>query len=383
MATWTKHNAGASIFGDASQGYIATNGTLIYTIDDNDPVEIWSYDPGTDTATTIGDLVTDWPTGDGFTFLGPIAYFKSTLYVLVQSDGVSENETQVFSYDGTAHNWTQVFSRGVASSGLQYTDNEMVLITRETDGVWISTDGSSWPQGTIRSGADTPDANATGCYGDTTLTFACFLDTDNGQFYVKLSGSNLTDIGNNVDGGFLVNSDYYYVKVSSVDKYTDDLMNFYDPDPGFNFEKTYNMSRSAGSDLSGPTNVYFFNNPPAWEDQGGPLPANPKGFIRTDDNTVYAVCQSDLYVSDTPLPPLASNAKFYHGAGTLAEKFTLPFAGVNPAAFTLDKALGTIVVGSNAPTAQPIISSPSPYVTGTASGTNFPTGTSITGLDWI
>ena len=79
----------------------------------------------------------------------------------------------------------------------------------------------------------------------------------------------------------------------------------------------------------------------------------------------------------------APNARFYHGAGTLTEKFTLPFTGVAPHAMTLDAALGTVVIGGDAPSGVPIIYSQSPYPTGTATFTAFPTGTAITGLDWI
>lgn len=74
---------------------------------------------------------------------------------------------------------------------------------------------------------------------------------------------------------------------------------------------------------------------------------------------------------------------FYFGQGTLEEKFTLPFSGVHPKAMTLDKALGTVVIGSKVASTDPIIYSQYPYATGTATHDGFPTGTSITVVRWI
>jgi hypothetical protein len=81
--------------------------------------------------------------------------------------------------------------------------------------------------------------------------------------------------------------------------------------------------------------------------------------------------------------PDASLARFYHGLNTLTEKFTLPFAGVQPGGMTLDRSLGTMVMGSNAPTAQPIIFSTYPYITGSSSSSGHPTGTAVTSIKWI
>jgi len=80
-----------------------------------------------------------------------------------------------------------------------------------------------------------------------------------------------------------------------------------------------------------------------------------------------------------------SNAQFYFSlsAGSLQSKFTLPFKRVNPKAMTLDKALGTVVIGSKVSSADPIIYSQYPYVTHTATHDGFPTGTAISALRWI
>ena len=78
-----------------------------------------------------------------------------------------------------------------------------------------------------------------------------------------------------------------------------------------------------------------------------------------------------------------SNARFYQGAGTLAEKFTLPFTGVNPGNMTLNKSLGTVVIGSDAAASSMVVYSDWPYPTGTASGAGIPTGTTITSTKWV
>lgn len=83
------------------------------------------------------------------------------------------------------------------------------------------------------------------------------------------------------------------------------------------------------------------------------------------------------------VPASGEFAKFYQGLGVLTERFTLPFEAVQPQAMTLDKSLGTIVMGANAPAAQPVIYSVNPYVTGTSTSQGFPTGTSISALKWI
>lgn len=104
------------------------------------------------------------------------------------------------------------------------------------------------------------------------------------------------------------------------------------------------------------------------------------GAIVYRDDSISAV----RYRPMDGLPVLSAGlAKFYHGLGSLAEKFTLPFAGVQPGAMTLDKSLGTVVMGQNAASAVPIVYSAHPYATGTAAATGMPTGTSISSLKWV
>lgn len=110
--------------------------------------------------------------------------------------------------------------------------------------------------------------------------------------------------------------------------------------------------------------------------------------ILADEKAVVAY-SSDIangyasLISGVPPPAVSSFAKFYHGLGSLSEKFTLPFAGVQPGAMTLDKSLGTVVMGQNAASTVPIVYSLYPYVTGVATATGMPTGTSISSLKWV
>ena len=75
--------------------------------------------------------------------------------------------------------------------------------------------------------------------------------------------------------------------------------------------------------------------------------------------------------------------QFYSGLGTLELKFTLPFSGVAPKGLTLDKALGTVVIGSKVAATPPIVYANHPYPTGIATSEAFPTGTSISVVRWI
>ena len=77
------------------------------------------------------------------------------------------------------------------------------------------------------------------------------------------------------------------------------------------------------------------------------------------------------------------SAKFYQGAGVLTEKFTLPFSGVEPGAMTLDKTLGTVVIGANTPAGQMINFGGNPYNAFTNMTDGIPTGTATTGVKWI
>jgi hypothetical protein len=65
------------------------------------------------------------------------------------------------------------------------------------------------------------------------------------------------------------------------------------------------------------------------------------------------------------------------------EKFTLPFASVNPGAMTLDQSLGTVVIGAKAGGSDAIVYSAHPYPTGTSFSEGHPTGTSVTSLKWV
>lgn len=81
----------------------------------------------------------------------------------------------------------------------------------------------------------------------------------------------------------------------------------------------------------------------------------------------------------------ATPARFYFAltGQALTEKFSLPFAGVRPEGMTLNRSLGTVVLGSDAPSNEPVVYSTYPYPTGTASYSGFPTGTAIQSLKWV
>jgi hypothetical protein len=78
-----------------------------------------------------------------------------------------------------------------------------------------------------------------------------------------------------------------------------------------------------------------------------------------------------------------SSARFYQGAGTLIERFTLPFTAVEPGAMTLDKSLGTVVLGANTPSGQMVNYGANPYDNFTDMTAGLPTGTSISSVKWI
>ncbi len=395
MAVWTQHFS-KTIFSDAGQGGVATDGTFFYGNDETTGTEVYRYDPETDTQLTIGDEATDWPASSGFTGFttGVTAWFKGNLYKFIGGNGTTQDRSQIWKYNGTPHSWTKVFSSNVQNSGMGYTANEIIIFTRELDGVWISTDGTSYIQGTILGGGtDTPDINASGQpFGFINKTFIVKLRTDisnPASNFLKLSGTDLIDIGNSVDEVRLTNSVYHWVHVSGAIRYSSDLSTFSVPDAGRVPRVSINTNQTMGDDNSGATNVYFFDSPPAWADQGGPITTELFGFIRLDNSKVYAFRDNnELWISDTtisgPTVPIATvNARFYQGAGSLSEKFTLPFTGVAPKGFTLDVPLGTVVIGADGNNDDPIVFSESPYVTGTVSDTNFPTTTAINVLDWI
>jgi hypothetical protein len=108
------------------------------------------------------------------------------------------------------------------------------------------------------------------------------------------------------------------------------------------------------------------------------------GVVGYYDDTESAVVIQEFTLE----APAISYAKFYHGQGpgegVLADKFTLPFSGVNPGAMTLDQSLGTVVIGTKAGDGgQAAVYSSFPYPTGTAFDTNLPSGTSITSMKWV
>ena len=91
-----------------------------------------------------------------------------------------------------------------------------------------------------------------------------------------------------------------------------------------------------------------------------------------------------IWKRDEPIdPPTEESATFYHGVGQLLEKFALPFSGVWPGSLAVKGVLGTVAIGSNAPSGEMVIYADSPYPTGTNTTVDFPTGTAITGLRWI
>lgn len=103
---------------------------------------------------------------------------------------------------------------------------------------------------------------------------------------------------------------------------------------------------------------------------------------------VYAATAGGVYTTIiTGVPSGTTFARFYHGlgltVGTLQEKFTLPFTGVQPAAFTLDKSLGAVVMGANAASVTPVVYSRHPYTTGTSTSQGMPTGAAVMALKWI
>lgn len=90
----------------------------------------------------------------------------------------------------------------------------------------------------------------------------------------------------------------------------------------------------------------------------------------------------EFYVRDDD-GEIFPNARFYQGAGSLSEKFTMPFGQVAPGNMTLNRTLGTVVIGSNVAAGNMVVYSDNPYVTGTATDDGLPTGTSITSTKWV
>jgi len=136
------------------------------------------------------------------------------------------------------------------------------------------------------------------------------------------------------------------------------------------------------------TRAFVWNPDTGGFDEDGACGGAIFGFFKLG-STLYALCEgatsTTARIYSTDLPPATPNARFYFApAGqSLTEKFTLPFPDVQPGGMTLDRTLGTVVIGSAEPSSEPVVYSTYPYVTGSATYDSFPTGTAIYSLKWI
>ena len=396
--TWTKHTTHA-IYGPV----VVTDNTLFYWVDNptTTDFEIIQYNPATDSRTVIGTESTDFNANTSLSNADDetgIVYFRGGLYIAA-SDTVSGNQ-EVWQWGGGT-TWT--LRLGIADAGfgcIAYNATEMSIIVRDlADGAWHTTDGTTWNQVDIMSNDLSDSTTWAITQTDTTLQLVASIDisqvgTDNRL--IRFNGTKWVDTAysGSIGGVIVYNGPEYY-------------WNFENPPNGYGWTTdpdytglaypsdddvipalSFNYGATVGRKLDSPnyqTYTLVNNQWVAWTDLLSFYPytyysmANGDVFVSREVTST----SHELWKSSEGFPSLVAKARFYHGAGTLTEKFTLPFTGVAPHAMTLDAALGTVVIGGDAPSGVPIIFSQSPYPTGTATFTAFPTGTAITGLDWI
>lgn len=117
----------------------------------------------------------------------------------------------------------------------------------------------------------------------------------------------------------------------------------------------------------------FISSGSGWEARLDYLTGNYAVIVYDDATDIFlAVVESELTITNT----------FYFGLGTLQSQFSFGFK-VAPRGMTLDKSLGTVVLGAKDGNDAQIIYADYPYSTGTATASGFPSGVSITALKWI
>lgn len=389
MATWTLYTSTVS-GGDITQNHIVVLGNSLYYLDSSSGVS--QYNKDTDSVQVVLD-----PATVGVTAAVNVACFNSTLYAGAYDSG--GNATEVWRYDGTPNSWTRVLAKdssALNSADMMCNDNYIVAIESEVvGGIWVSSDGSSWSAATTVPVSGYIDSLGIYPNYSSPLTLTFEADYAAGDVPIDdrtsqlISASTIEIIADySVHRASVQNRDYlWFANFSTGDyEYSLDGSSFTVSPDGANIYPviSQNMPYSIGGDIA--SEVYYFIGG-AWVSQGT-LPAGnvDKAFRFSDEIVMVVGSDGNLYVSDEPVPdPATANARFYFApAGqALAEKFTLPFPGVQPGGMTLDRTLGTVVIGSDAPSNEPVVYSTYPYTTGSATYDSFPTGAAIYSLKWI
>ena len=400
---------------------IAQDTTIIYSSNadicyDNDYVYYFVTD-------ATGFAVNRWSLGGGFEDISGttfdvanyepfgMAIFGDELYIIYVYD--ASDHARVARWDGDT-DWTVVLTltdedagaltiyRPVSKVYRQLTSDENVLLTSglgTKDTMFWSTDGTSWNRSQIAG-------NWTFGYSGLSRAFSLyeyalyqirknvnpphdedFVYYHDGTRFVQLNNDDDTvdiDVGNRklrgCGGDNLVFAD---VGLYSFDW----LVNVTDGgDSNWTFAFTDKDIYTVSTD-----NVFIWNSATLTWDSDGDLPNdNDTGAgLFWLGTTLYVLGDDNLGSGNVTiwaggaLNQDPNAARFYHGLGTLVEKFSLPFPGVEPGGMTLDKSLGTVVAGSNQPAAVMGIYSTYPYPDDIAMTDGIPTGSAVTSVKWI
>ena len=110
-------------------------------------------------------------------------------------------------------------------------------------------------------------------------------------------------------------------------------------------------------------------------------------IVRLNDGNCFLYAEESggnwLMFERSEAIPIVSNAKFYHGLGTLEYKTDLPFTRTVPNAMALRGSLDTIVIGANDNNADPVVYLQNTYNTYSVNDGEIPTDTSISAIRWV
>lgn len=391
MATWTQRKTGLTIDGPS-----ASNGTNIYYTES--PYNVHEYVPATNTVNQIASVAT-WEADSTLLAGRAICWFNGNLYVAIEhetSPGSGVLNSQVWRWDGGT-SWTKVFENTTGNNSpvqLLSDDFFIVLACGVASAASVgfhSADGSSWNSSTFSTPTEVGSFDAG---NDWRLGIATSVGDGSSYDYAiqSFAGGTWTEeevTASNLKYLYAASLDYYWKNDAGTFRYTTDFSSYTTPanasvTPG----QSYNFPYSVGYSSTGLDFIFHQLVSGEW-DAGETVVSASKTFrqyFRTSDGEVWALFSTEIYQRDEPIPdPVTANARFYFApvGQSLAEKFTLPFPGVQPGGMTLDRTLGTVVIGSDAPSNEPVVYSTYPYTTGSATYDSFPTGAAIYSLKWI
>lgn len=426
MATWTfVKNITAQFAAGARQVYV--DGTDLYMLDYPDG-KVYKYVTTTDTLTEIYDITTELGANSG---LEDIAFFSGELYLFTDrwDAGLTYRNYEIRKWTVTNTSTVEQLVLDSIANPVDetprydlLTDGSVLVATllgslgTPADNKVYYTTGAGWSAGAF-SGTDPYTHGSYNLNSDPHTTYH-----PNGLYRVNCTNTgggggacaskaayqwsggawvavDTTPAAGELrqqapDGAYVISSSYNDIYALSDFDTTINPATLPDDTDMFVVNMPFMVSW-VYSVVTG-TTLYKFN--PAtldWEvwdaDTTGGTMTSTTYIVRTSDNEVWAVgvdAGGGYYIwqRDEILPdPAGTNARFYFAPSgqALAQKFTLPFPGVAPNAMAIDRILGTVVIGSDRPAADPVIYSTYPYATGTVTDSGFPTGTSVQALRWV